>query len=117
MATQRFVKSVNTRPEGNHRNQAKCSLNVSAAENLVGYSSAQPSLFKRNQLEPISDLKLLIKDYTPISKNALTMLINVSDDEEVLKCLVDDEKFVEDMLRKITVRLQRPICHLTTTTN
>lgn len=45
------------------------------------------------------------------------MLINVSDDEEVLKCLVDDEKFVEDMLRKITVRLQRPICHLTTTTN
>lgn len=45
------------------------------------------------------------------------MLINVSDDEEVLKCLVDDEKFVEDMLRKITVRLQHPIRHLTTTTH
>lgn len=35
-----------------------------AVENLVGYSLAQPGLFKRNQLEPIKDLKLLVKDYS-----------------------------------------------------
>lgn len=53
-------------------------------------------------MEPIVDLKLLIKDYTPISKNALTMLINVSDDEEVVSCLIDDDKFLEDLLRRVT---------------
>lgn len=35
-----------------------------ACENLVGYSIAQPSLFKRHQLLPIRDLKLLTRDYT-----------------------------------------------------
>lgn len=36
----------------------------SACENLVGYSTAQPSLFKRQQLLPVRDLKLLARDYT-----------------------------------------------------
>jgi hypothetical protein len=35
-----------------------------AAENLVGFSTAQPDLFKRHQLLPIRDLKLLVRDYT-----------------------------------------------------
>ena len=74
-----------------------------AAENLVGYSTAQPSLFKRNQLEPIKDLKLLIKDYGPIAKNALTMLVNVSEDSEVVKSLMDDDAFLESLLRRVTV--------------
>ncbi|GME42032.1 DNA-binding protein hgh1 [Neofusicoccum parvum] len=73
-----------------------------AAENLVGYSTAQPSLFKRNQLEPIKDLKLLVKDYTPISKNALTMLINLSDDEENREILAKDDEFLESLLLRIT---------------
>ncbi|KAF2135389.1 uncharacterized protein K452DRAFT_23168 [Aplosporella prunicola CBS 121167] len=73
-----------------------------AAENLVGFSTAQPSLFKRNQLEPIKDLKLLVKDYTPIAKNALTMLINLSDDEEVRKSLVEDNALLETILLRIT---------------
>ena len=71
---------------------------------MVGFSTAQPSLFKRNTLEPISDLKLLIKDYTPIAKNALTMLINVSDDPEVVKTCMDDDVFLESLLKKVTVR-------------
>ena len=74
-----------------------------AAENLVGYSTAQPSLFKRNQLEPVRDLKLLIKDYTPIAKNALTILINISEDAEVLKSLAEDDAFLETLLRRVTV--------------
>jgi len=35
-----------------------------AVENLVGYSAQDPKIFKVNQLEPIKDLKLLVKDYS-----------------------------------------------------
>ena len=74
-----------------------------AAENLVGYSTAQPSLFKRNQLEPVKDLKLLVKDYEGIAKNALTILVNISEDAEVLKSLADDGDFLETLLKRVTV--------------
>lgn len=74
-----------------------------AAENLVGYSTAQPNLFKRNQLEPVKDLKLLIKDYAPIAKNALTILINISEDAEVVESLVSDDAVLESLLRRVTV--------------
>jgi hypothetical protein len=60
-------------------------------------------LFKRNQLEPIKDLKLLIKDYAPIAKNALTILINISSDTEVLKSLAKDDALLETLLSRITV--------------
>ncbi|CAI6340454.1 unnamed protein product [Periconia digitata] len=73
-----------------------------AAEHLVGYSQADLALFKRNQLEPVKDLKLLIKDYAPIAKNALTMLINISDDAEVLKDISQDDAFLETLLSRIT---------------
>lgn len=61
------------------------------------------NLFKRNQLEPVKDLKLLVKDYTPIAKNALTMLINISDDAQVLKDIANDDAFLETLLSRITV--------------
>ena len=35
-----------------------------ACENLVGFSTADPNLFKRQQLLPVRDLKLLARDYT-----------------------------------------------------
>ncbi|EMC92942.1 hypothetical protein BAUCODRAFT_51220, partial [Baudoinia panamericana UAMH 10762] len=73
-----------------------------AAENLVPYSTAQPSLFKRNQFEPVKDLKLLLKDYQPIAKYALTILINISEDGEVRGTLVDDDVFLEALLRRMT---------------
>jgi len=34
-----------------------------AAEHLVGYSKAQPEIFKISHLGPIQDLKLLVRDY------------------------------------------------------
>lgn len=74
-----------------------------AAENLVGYSTAQPTLFKRNQLEPVKDLKLLIKDYPPIARNALTILVNISEDVEVLESIVNDNASLESLLRRVTV--------------
>ncbi|KAK3076225.1 hypothetical protein LTS18_013576, partial [Coniosporium uncinatum] len=73
-----------------------------AAEHLVGYSTAQPSIFKADQLTPVKDLKLLVKDYAPIAKNALTILINISNDQEVLKSLATDDAFLESLLLRIT---------------
>ncbi|KAF2111857.1 DNA-binding protein-like protein HGH1 [Lophiotrema nucula] len=73
-----------------------------AAEHLVGYSQTHTTLFKRNQLEPIRDLKLLVIDYAPIAKNALTILINISHDGEVVKALATDDAFLETLLSRIT---------------
>ena len=75
---------------------------------MVGFSTAQPNLFKRNTLEPISDLKLLIKDYTPIAKNALTMLINVSDDPEVVQTCIDDDVFLDEHADLVVCDLVSP---------
>lgn len=96
-----------------------------AAENLVGYSTSQPDIFKTGQLTPVKDLKLLVKDYpvwycltTPdleifdpniicfsqaIAKNALTILINISADAEILKTLAEDDAFLESLLLRVTV--------------
>jgi hypothetical protein len=72
-------------------------------ENLVGYSQENIPLFKYNQLEPVKDLKLLIKDYAPIAKNAFTILINISSNAEILKVLAKDDAFLEALLSRITV--------------
>lgn len=47
-------------------------------------------------------MKLLVRDYAPIAKNVLTILINISTDEEVLKYLAEDDAFVEVLLNRIT---------------
>ncbi|PLB44669.1 DNA-binding protein HGH1 [Aspergillus steynii IBT 23096] len=73
-----------------------------ACENLVGFSKSEPGLFKRHQLLPVRDLKLLVRDYTPIAKNALTILINLSADEEILANLANDDAFVDTLLVKLT---------------
>lgn len=41
--------------------------------------------------------------YQPIAKNALTMLINLCSDEEVLNNLAEDDHFIETLLKKLTV--------------
>jgi len=74
-----------------------------AVENLVGYSAQDSKIFKVNQLEPIKDLKLLVKDYSPIAKNVVTMLVNLSEDEEILKVLAQDDAFLETLMSRITV--------------
>ncbi|KAI4757418.1 DUF383-domain-containing protein [Aureobasidium sp. EXF-3400] len=73
-----------------------------AAENLVGFSTAQPSLFKYQDLRPVTDMKLLVRDYAPIAKNVLTILVNISSDEEVLKYLAEDDVFLETLYSRIT---------------
>ncbi|KIW32219.1 uncharacterized protein PV07_03779 [Cladophialophora immunda] len=72
-----------------------------ACDHLVGHS-ADPAIFKKPQLVPVKDLKLLVRDYPPIAKNALTILINISHDTEILENLAVDDDFVETLLKKIT---------------
>lgn len=47
---------------GHENNQ----IRLLAVENLVPYSTAQPSIFKVNNLEPIHDLQILVADH-PVS--------------------------------------------------
>ncbi|KIW95477.1 uncharacterized protein Z519_04062 [Cladophialophora bantiana CBS 173.52] len=72
-----------------------------ACDHLVGHSS-DPAVFKKPQLVPVQDLKLLVRDYPPIAKNALTILINISHDTEIFENLAADDAFVETLLKKIT---------------
>ncbi|KAI4283369.1 MAG: hypothetical protein L6R38_002219 [Xanthoria sp. 2 TBL-2021] len=73
-----------------------------ATENLVPYSETEPAIFKTGQLTPIRDLKLLVKDYAPIANSALTILINISTDLEILKSLAEDDVFLESIFNRIT---------------
>jgi hypothetical protein len=36
---------------------------ATAVENLVPYSTSKPEIFKSNQLLPVRDLKVLVRDY------------------------------------------------------
>ncbi|KAG9228261.1 DNA-binding protein-like protein HGH1 [Amylocarpus encephaloides] len=73
-----------------------------AVENLVPYSLSRPAIFKTNQLLPVKDLKLLVRDYKQIAKDAATILINLSTDREVLEFLAGDKEFVSTLLRRVT---------------
>ncbi|KAJ3570787.1 hypothetical protein NPX13_g5613 [Xylaria arbuscula] len=74
-----------------------------AAEHLIPYSLSQPEIFKAENLKPIHNLKLLIKDLPHIAEHIVTILINLSADHEILQNLVSDEKFISEILRQIIV--------------
>ncbi|KAK6341706.1 hypothetical protein TWF696_008774 [Orbilia brochopaga] len=78
-------------------------IRMIACGNLVGYSSGpQNSIFKPPGLKPIRDLKILVRDHPAISANAVTILMNVSDDTAVLEQLANDDSFLELLLSLIT---------------
>ncbi|KAI0401818.1 hypothetical protein F4802DRAFT_578543 [Xylaria palmicola] len=74
-----------------------------AAEHLVPYSISQHSIFKSEDLKPIHNLKLLIKDVPNTAEHILTILINLSADQEILENLASDDKFISEILRQIIV--------------
>jgi len=39
----------------------------------------------------------------PIAKNVVTMLVNLSEDEEILTVLAQDDAFLETLMSRITV--------------
>jgi len=75
-------------------------------ENLVPFSRSQPNIFKANDLLPVKHLKLLVRDYPQIAKNALDILINLSDDREILADLATDDLLLESLLNRLTDRAE-----------
>ncbi|KAG5658390.1 hypothetical protein KAF25_010571 [Fusarium avenaceum] len=69
-------------------------IRLLAAENLVPYSLAEPNVFKAEKLQPIKHLSFLVRDHPKIAEHAITMLVNLSSDKEVLEFLATDEKFL-----------------------
>ncbi|KAI1465860.1 DUF383-domain-containing protein [Daldinia caldariorum] len=74
-----------------------------AMEHLVPYSTSQPSIFKADNLQPVKNLKLLIKDHPRIAEHVITILINLAADREILESLGTDEKFLDEVLRQIII--------------
>ncbi|PSR79310.1 hypothetical protein BD289DRAFT_375662 [Coniella lustricola] len=72
-----------------------------AIENLVPYSSSQPSIFKKKDFLPIRNLKVLVQDRPKIAHHALFILVNLSGDSEILEKLASDEKFIDVVLSRI----------------
>ncbi|KAL6855824.1 hypothetical protein J3F83DRAFT_753636 [Trichoderma novae-zelandiae] len=66
-----------------------------AIENLVPFSESEPSIFKTEQLKPVKHLKFLVRDIAKIAEHALTILINLTGDQEILDFVATDEKFLE----------------------
>ncbi|KAI0908100.1 hypothetical protein F4823DRAFT_625836 [Ustulina deusta] len=77
-----------------------------AAEHLVPYSISQPNIFKSENLKPVHNLKLLIKDLPNIAEHIITILINLAADHEILETLVSDDKFVSEILRQIIIPVE-----------
>ena len=53
-----------------------------AVENLLPYSTTQPDIFKKPQLVPVQDLKLLVKDYD-VCRSALTFTIYIKGNSQI----------------------------------
>ncbi|KAI1497339.1 hypothetical protein F5X99DRAFT_397449 [Biscogniauxia marginata] len=81
----------------------KPEVRVLAAEHLVPYSTSQPGIFKIDNLKPVKNLKILIRDHPKIAQHVITMLVNLSADREVLECLATDDKFLDEVLKRVTV--------------
>ncbi|OHE94337.1 hypothetical protein CORC01_10384 [Colletotrichum orchidophilum] len=69
-----------------------------AIENLVGFSQADPSIFKSDNLTPVKHLKFLVRDHPKIAEHALTILINLTAEKDVLENVATDQKFIDILL-------------------
>ncbi|RKF71157.1 Protein HGH1-like protein [Golovinomyces cichoracearum] len=72
-----------------------------AVESLVGYAISHTSSFKKNQLLPVRNLMLLVRDYEKIAKNSLVILINLSTDAQVRDFIASDEEFLKVLIGKL----------------
>lgn len=76
-------------------------IRLLAVENLVPYSTAEPAIFKAQELQPIKHLKFLVKDHPKIAEHVVTILVNLSGDQEIVENLATDEKFLETLFSHI----------------
>ncbi|KAK3307031.1 uncharacterized protein B0T15DRAFT_395987 [Chaetomium strumarium] len=74
-----------------------------ATENLVPYSTSQPSIFKSEELLPVKHLKFLINDHPTIAEHALTILVNLTADSKILEYVATDDRFLGTLLSYLVV--------------
>lgn len=74
-----------------------------ALQNLLGYSATNKDAFKPKGLKPIADLIKITKEKGATNqKIALSILVNVSDDNDVRRFIIsDDEQYVQYLIDEI----------------
>ncbi|KAH7353766.1 HGH1 protein [Plectosphaerella cucumerina] len=76
-------------------------IRMLAAEGLIPYSVSQPAIFKTENLLPVKNLTLLTQDHPKIAEHALTILVNLTGEQDVVELLAANDKFVDSLLAKI----------------
>ncbi|PKS09024.1 hypothetical protein jhhlp_003637 [Lomentospora prolificans] len=76
-------------------------VRLGAIEGAVPYSLSHPAIFKVDDLRHIRNLKVLVRDHPRIAKSALTILVNLTGDQDVLKAVATDDEFLGLVLSKI----------------
>ncbi|KAM0275874.1 hypothetical protein ACHAQH_007304 [Verticillium albo-atrum] len=76
-------------------------IRLLAVENLIPYSTTHPAVFKTENLLPVKNLTLLTQDHPKIAEHAITILINLSGEHDVLELLAANDKFVDAVLARI----------------
>ncbi|RDA87402.1 hypothetical protein CP532_7023 [Ophiocordyceps camponoti-leonardi (nom. inval.)] len=70
-------------------------IRLAATEALVPYSTSEIAVFKADDLKPVRNLKLLVRDQPKIAEHVLNILINLSADAVVLDDLARDQRLLE----------------------
>ncbi|KAM0328223.1 hypothetical protein ACHAQA_005632 [Verticillium albo-atrum] len=76
-------------------------IRLLAVENLIPYSTSQPAIFKTENLLPVKNLTLLTQDHPKIAEHAVTILVNLSGEQDVLELLAANDKFVDAILARV----------------
>lgn len=76
-----------------------------ALDNLVGYSQGlYAHIFKTDDYQAVKDLKKLVRETGPTTVGqALTILVNLCDNETILDSLASDESLIEFVANQICV--------------
>ena len=69
---------------------------------LKELSPTHPNIFKTDDLLPVKKLEMLVRDYPKIARDVLDILINLTNDRDVLAHLSADDRLLEELLTRIT---------------
>ncbi|KEZ41187.1 hypothetical protein SAPIO_CDS7269 [Scedosporium apiospermum] len=73
-------------------------VRLGAIEGAVPYSLSNPEIFKADDLRHIRNLMVLVRDHPRIAKSALTILVNLTGDRDVLESVATNEQFLSLIL-------------------
>lgn len=62
------------------------------------YATTQPEIFRTDDLTPIKHLKFLVRDDPKIAEHALTILINLTGEQDILENVATDDRFLSIIL-------------------